>query len=69
MKTRKIMELNDLGHHIEVIKEDGQTNPYRIIRVWYDMGWHRKTLEKYCCLDSVLYYIHEYFKNVPGMIH
>lgn len=66
MKTRKVLEINDCGHHLEVLNEDGNSCPYRIIKVWYSMGWHRKTLVKYSDLNSCLWYIAEYFRNIPG---
>lgn len=66
MKTRKVLEINDCGHHLEVIKADGQHIPYRVIRKWWDSGWHQKTLVKYSDLNSCLWYIAEYFRNIPG---
>ena len=46
MKTRKVLEINDCGQHLEVIKADGQSIPYRVIRKWWNSGWHQKTLVK-----------------------
>lgn len=58
-KTRKIMEINDGGVHLVCIKYIGQRNPFRLYRVWWDYGWHRKEITRYADLKSIACHIHE----------
>lgn len=58
VKTQKILEIRSNGLHVECIRDNSTTyNPYRVIYVWYDHGWHRKTLVKYQDFESVIYYL------------
>ena len=54
---RKVLSINEGGQHIECIKDDSQTNPYRVIVKWYDGGWHRRTVVKYGNFESVICYL------------
>lgn len=63
MKTRKIFECTYEGHHIIIEFHEGKTNPYRIYRKWYNMGWHKKMLQKYANFDSCLYHISDYYRE------
>lgn len=57
-KTRKVLEINENGLHLECIKDyTSKYNPYRLYRVWWDGGWHRNLLVKYAEFDSVLWHI------------
>ena len=49
-KTKKVMEIWDNAIHYVVIKHlDTNFNPYKIYRLFYDCGWHRKK-----CRNTVL---------------
>lgn len=55
-KTAKILDYCDNGLRMVCVKHlDGRTNPYYVYRTWYDMGWHRKLIEKYADSVSVMY--------------
>lgn len=55
MRTKKVLELNDNGIIIECVKDYTQAyNPYRVYRKWWDGGWHRKQMERYSNIESVL---------------
>lgn len=58
-KTRQVLDLQDDGQHYSVIYCEGQTNPYRLYRRWYDRGEHRKLVQKYADLQSCLYLLLE----------
>lgn len=46
--------------HYEVIYEDGKTNPYRIIKTWFENGRrHQKQLVRYGDITSVMWYFWE----------
>lgn len=59
-KTRKVMEINDGGIHLVVIKRMGDMNPFRIYHVWWNSGWHRKELERYGDMKSVTWFINDW---------
>ena len=55
MTTIKVMEVHANGHHLECIKDNSQTvNPYRLYKVWWDCGKHRKLIAKYADIVSVM---------------
>lgn len=57
-KTRKILEINEDGLHVVCIKtEADKVNPYRLYKVWWNGGWHRKLIVKYADFNSVLWHI------------
>lgn len=58
-KTRKILEINDGGVHLMCIKHCGETNPFRLYRVWWDRGEHRKEITRYGDLVSATYHIYD----------
>ena len=54
-KTRKVLEINENGLHLECIKDyNAKYNPYRLYRVWWDGGWHRKLIDKFGDFQSVV---------------
>lgn len=57
MSTRKVIEVRDNAYQFFVIYAEGQTNPYRIYRRWYDRGEHRKLCMKYADLKSCLWWL------------
>ena len=59
MKTRQVLDIQDKGYHFSVIYFEGQTNPYRIYRRWYDRGEHRKLCMKYADLNSCLWWFQQ----------
>lgn len=60
---KKILECNYDGCRITVEFHEGKTNPYRIYRKWWDMGWHRKQIEKYGDFNSCLCFVADYYKQ------
>lgn len=57
-KTRKVLSINENGLHLECIKHEAdKINPYRLYKVWWDGGWHRKELTRYAQLKDVLWHI------------
>lgn len=57
-KTRKVISINENGLHVECIKHEAdKINPYRLYKVWWDGGWHRKELTRYAGLKDVLWHI------------
>ena len=57
-KTRKVLEINEDGIHVVCIKtEADKVNPYKLYKVWWDQGWHRKELTRYGEFKSVLWHI------------
>lgn len=57
-KTMKVMEINVEGVSLVCIM-DTQTNqnPYKLYRVWYNDGYHRKLLKRYANFVSVIEHI------------
>jgi len=54
-KTVKVMEINDGGLHLVCIKNNTtDCNPYRLYKVWWDKGWHRKQIAKYGDFRSII---------------
>lgn len=53
-KTRKVLEISDGSYQYVCIKTSDKYNPYRLYRVWWDAGYHRKLIEKYADMGSVL---------------
>lgn len=65
MKQRKIMEINEGRWHLVCIKAEGVNNPYRLYRVWWDGGNHRKLLAKYADIESIMCWLYDHM--VRGM--
>ena len=60
VKQRKVLEVNEYGFHYVAVKYEGYpVNPYRIYRVWWDMGWHRQQVAKYGDMRSVVCHIRD----------
>lgn len=62
-KTRKVLEINDGGAHLVCIKYNGEVNPFRLYRVWWDYGWHRKEITRYGDLTSIMHHATEYVRG------
>ena len=59
-KTRKILTINENGLHLECIKDySDKVNPYRLYRVWWDQGNHRRLIDKFANLQSVICEIYD----------
>ena len=57
-KTRKVLEINEVGHHYICIKyEDDPMNAYRIYELWYDGRHHRRQIDKYADMMSVMFFL------------
>ena len=56
---RKILEIHEGRYHIEAYKIDGDNNPYRVYKVWYDRGKHVKQLRKYADFGSCIWFLHQ----------
>ena len=63
MKTRKIFECSFGGQYVVIIYHDGETNPFRIYRKYWNGGWHKKILEKYADFNSCLCFIDSYYRE------
>jgi len=54
-KTRKVLSINENGIHLECIKDNAEKyNPFKLYRVWWDGGWHRKLIDKFADIQSVI---------------
>ena len=60
MKTRKVLEVSDGNMQFVCIKTDEAMNQYRLYRVWWDAGHHRKLIEKYADMASVMCWLRDY---------
>ena len=59
VKTRKVLEISDYEWQFECIKKEGDINPYRLYKLWWENGGrHRKQIAKYADLYSVISYLH-----------
>lgn len=58
---RKVLTVSDSGiPRFDVVKDDSQQfNQYRVYRMTYDCGWHRKQIAKYADLASAIAFIHD----------
>lgn len=56
---RKIVEIHENGYNLRGYKTDDKYNPYRLYKVWYDRGWHRKQLVKYADFESLICHIYQ----------
>ena len=63
-KTRKVLEISDGDMQFICIKVAGEKKPYRLYKVWWDGGNHRKLMGKYACIDSVLAPLAQYHNNM-----
>ena len=55
MKTQKILDINERGRRLVCVKHADGRNPYYLYEMWWDMGWHRKQIERYSDFDSILF--------------
>ena len=56
-KTRKVLTINENGLHVECIKYSDDAISYRLYKVWWDGGWHRREIVRFRAFSSVLTYI------------
>lgn len=59
MKNRKILDINYNGFKVTAYVTDDKRNPFRLYRVWWDGGEHRKQIAKYGDFYSVICHIHQ----------
>ena len=56
----KVLDIQENGVHLICIRDDkAKVNPYRLYKVWYDEGWHRKQEVRYADFLSIMHHIHE----------
>lgn len=58
---KKVAEIQLNGFKVICIQDGNKTNPFRVYRVWWDGGRHRKLLVKYADMKSVLWYLYNEF--------
>ena len=63
---KKIGELKTKTAWLVIYHEPGKTNPYRIVRKWYDGGWHVKTEESYGELTSAVIWLYSFVMKEAG---
>ena len=64
MKTRKILDITEIGFHVICIKTEDKYNPYKLYHVYYEDGTnHRKLIEKYADFNSVLERCGSFFRS------
>ena len=63
MKQRKVMDVMHRGQNLICIKTDDKLNPYRVYLRWYEQGSHRRELVRYATMESVLYFVYDYFAH------
>lgn len=56
-KTFQVLKLSNNGVSYIVIKHPGEVNPYWLYERWWDMGEHKKLIQKYSDLASCLHCI------------
>ena len=59
MAQRKIMEISEGKWQYVCIKTDEEINPYRLYRVWWDSGKHRKLITSYGEFGSIMWTLHQ----------
>lgn len=65
MAQRKVLDICDDGIHLVCVKdEECRNNPYKLYKVWWDHGRHRKQIAAYQDFTSVLY--HTYSLTLKG---
>lgn len=70
MKQRKVMDVMHRGQNLICIKTDDKLNPYRVYLRYYDLredgcgyGYRRRELVRYATMESVLYFVYDYFAH------
>lgn len=53
-KTRKVIDISDGDMQFVCIKVAGEEKAYRLYKVWWDMGKHKRLIGKYDSIDSTL---------------
>lgn len=53
------MEIHEGNWHYICIKTDDKTNPYRLYKTWWNMGNHRKLINKYGDFSSIMWTLHQ----------
>ena len=55
---REVMKLECNGFRLVcILNYADKFNPFRLYKVWYESGWHRKQIAKYADMKSVLYLV------------
>lgn len=58
---RKVADIFDQGIRL-VIQHDGTgATPYKVSRMWFDKGWHRRQVTKCTDLITALNAVHWYY--------
>ena len=52
--TKKVLEINACGLHYKGYYEEGKVNPWRLYRVYWDRGEHRKMVDKFANFVSMI---------------
>ena len=60
---KKIGELRAGSAHFVIFCDPTRANPYRIVRKWWDAGWHQKTEAVYADLCSVTEWLAAYVRR------
>lgn len=63
-KTRKVIDISDGDMQFICIKVAGEEKPYRLYKVWWDGGNHKKLMGKYKNIDSVLHRLASYHNDM-----
>lgn len=59
MKQHKILEIHEDKWHYVCVKTDEKPNPYRLYKTWWNMGNHRKLINKYGDFSSIMWTLHQ----------
>lgn len=67
MKTRKVLDLNAGNLHLVGYfhTEPGTVNPWRLYKVWYDNGYHKKLVDKWANFISLMEQVHSLVWDDP----
>lgn len=65
MKKHKVLDINACGVSLKGYYEEGKRNPWRLYKIWWDQGEHRKLLVEYANFISVSMYIDQLFRDTP----
>lgn len=60
MKQRKVGEMWFGSDHFVVYYKEGSVNPYRILRKWWDAGYHTRQCVAYADMASVTAWLHQF---------
>lgn len=64
MASRKILDISYNGYKYRGYKTDDQVNPFRLYEVWWNMGEHKKLIEKYSDFYSMMCRMHQLYRGM-----